>query len=271
MDEAPAPYLLDGEAEVERLRIQARLYEPPAEALLDAIGVGAGWTCADLGCGAMGILAPLWRRVGTGGRVVGLDLVPAQVAAARAYVRDERLTGVEVELGDAFASDLPRGSFDLVHARALATTCGRERDLLAAMIDLARPGGVVALQEPAGNPPQFFPPCPAHDRIWSAVVDAFADAGGDLAVGLRTFDLLRRAGLRDVQARAFTAALHDRHPYMRNVLQAAASLRPRILRRALASAAGLDADLAACEERCADPATLYINYTMTQVWGRKAG
>lgn len=32
-----------------------------------------GWRCLDLGCGAMGILGPLSRRVGPDGSVVGLD------------------------------------------------------------------------------------------------------------------------------------------------------------------------------------------------------
>jgi hypothetical protein len=52
-------YLLaGGSAELERLRLQARVWEPEAEALLDRIGVQAGWRCVDLGCGAMGF----WGR-----------------------------------------------------------------------------------------------------------------------------------------------------------------------------------------------------------------
>jgi hypothetical protein len=57
-------------AELERLRLQARVWEPEAEALLDRIGVTAGWSCADLGCGPVGILGPLSHRVGEMQRLV---------------------------------------------------------------------------------------------------------------------------------------------------------------------------------------------------------
>jgi trans-aconitate methyltransferase len=87
MDQSSAQYLLAGSAsELERLRLQARVREPEAEAILDQIGIQTGWSCIDLGCGAMGILDPLSRRVGASGRVIGVDNDQKQLAAARAYV-----------------------------------------------------------------------------------------------------------------------------------------------------------------------------------------
>lgn len=65
-------YILSNSAEAERLRVQARIWEHDVELLLDQIGVRPGWNCLDLGCGAIGILAPLSRRVGPGGRVWAL-------------------------------------------------------------------------------------------------------------------------------------------------------------------------------------------------------
>jgi hypothetical protein len=57
--------LASGATELERLRLQARVWEPETERWLDEIGIQQGWACADLGCGAMGIIGPLSRRVGT--------------------------------------------------------------------------------------------------------------------------------------------------------------------------------------------------------------
>lgn len=74
--------------------MQARVWEPAAERLLDDIGIAPGWRCLDLGCGSMGILGPLSRRVGPAGQVVGIDRDAQQLAAARAYVDQERLTNV---------------------------------------------------------------------------------------------------------------------------------------------------------------------------------
>ena len=50
---ADAYLLSSGAAELERLRLQARVWEPEAEHLLDRIGVEPGWRCLDLGCGGM--------------------------------------------------------------------------------------------------------------------------------------------------------------------------------------------------------------------------
>ena len=69
-------YILASPVERERLQLQARLWEPHVERMLDQIGIAPGSTCLDVGCGAMGILDPLSRRVGPRGRVVGIDINP---------------------------------------------------------------------------------------------------------------------------------------------------------------------------------------------------
>lgn len=269
MTTAGDAYLLSsGAAELERLRLQARVWEPEAEQLLDRIGVASGWRCLDLGCGAMGILGPLSRRVGPGGHVVGVDRDPQQLAAARACVQEAGLTNVEVLDRDAYATGLPDQSFDLVHVRFVFAPVGRGDALLAEMRRLARPGGVLAIQEPDASCWQCHPPRPAWDRLKAAILAAFAAGGGDFNAGLRTYDLLRRAGLEDVQVRAAVVALQDRHPYMWLPVQFATSLRQRIIDGGLLSAAELDEHLAACEAIAQDPATWVTTFIVTQVWGR---
>jgi hypothetical protein len=49
-------YLLASAMEAERLQLQAQVWQPAAEEMLDAIGIQPGWFCLDLGCGAMGFL-----------------------------------------------------------------------------------------------------------------------------------------------------------------------------------------------------------------------
>lgn len=73
----------------------------------DNVGIQPGWHCLDLGCGAMGILGPLSRRVGPAGLVTGVDRDAQQLAAARAYVADDGLSNVKIIEADAFASALP--------------------------------------------------------------------------------------------------------------------------------------------------------------------
>jgi SAM-dependent methyltransferase len=264
-------YLLaGGAAELERLRLQARVWEPEADAMLDRIGVVKGWRCADLGCGAMGILGPLSRRVGESGRVIGIDLEPRQLKAAADYVAEEGLDNVEVLERDVYKSGLPRGAFDLVHARFVMAPGGREDELLREMHALAKPGGVLALQEPDATSWACFPPRPAWTILKTAILKAFRAGGGDFDAGQRTHGLLRRLGLRDVHVRAAVIALPSGHPYLRLPVQLAASLRPRILAGGLLSESQLDTAIAECEAIAHDPETMGLTFTVTQVWGRVA-
>ena len=84
----PSDYLLmSGEGEMQRLRLQAQVWEPAAVDFLASMNVQPGWKALDLGCGAMGVLRPLSRLVGDTGTVAGLDSDATQLAAARSFVR----------------------------------------------------------------------------------------------------------------------------------------------------------------------------------------
>jgi SAM-dependent methyltransferase len=263
-------YLMGGrESELERLRLQARVWEPEVEAFLDRVGVEPGWRCADLGCGALGILGPLSRRVGRSGRVVGVENDRVQLEGARAALEEEGWKNVEIAEDDAYRTRLPRASFDLVHVRFLFAPGGRDPELLKEMLELARPGGVLAVQEPDTSSWSCQPPRPAWDRLTGTVREAFRLGGGDLDAGRRTFDLLRDAGVVDLRLRAAVLGLKDRNPYLRLPAMFATSLRPRILEAGLLTAAELDEAIAAVDAIADDPATTGLSYVVTQVWGRK--
>lgn len=187
MTSPPEQYLLaGGAAELERLQLQARVWEPEAERMLDLIGIAPGWRCLDAGCGAMGILGPLSRRVGPAGRVIGIDLEAQQLAAARAFIHDAGLENVEIVEQDAYHTAFPRGSFDLVHVRFVFAQVGRDEELLHEIVGLARPGGIVAIQEPDATCWTCVPAHPAWDRLKGAILTAFRLGGGDFNVGQRT-------------------------------------------------------------------------------------
>jgi SAM-dependent methyltransferase len=270
MADASENYLLaGGTAELERLQLQARVWEPEAEVMLDHISLEAGWQCLDLGCGAMGILGPLSRRVGPTGQVVGVDLDAMQLAAARAFIQEAGLHNVEIVEQDAYHTAFPRESFDLVHARFVFAPVGRDEELLREMVALTKPGGVVAIQEPDATCWNCFPQHEAWDRLKGAILAAFKQGGGDFDAGQRTYGMLRQAGLEEVRIRAAVVALHNGHPYMRLPIQFATSLRRRILDAGLLTEVELDEALATCEEIAKNPETFVMSFIVTQVWGHK--
>ena len=64
-------YLLAGQvSEVERLKLQSRVWEPAGRRLLDAFGDGRGGRAVDIGCGVLGWLRLLSEWLGPDGEVV---------------------------------------------------------------------------------------------------------------------------------------------------------------------------------------------------------
>jgi hypothetical protein len=217
----------------------------------------------------MGILGPLSKRVGAEGKVVGVDLDPKQLDAARAYVEQEGLKNVDVLQRDAYNTGLPRASFDFVHARFILAPLGRDNDLLREMSALTRPGGIMASEEPDGSSWNCYAPNINWDTLKNAIIHIFSLGGGDFNAGRKTYALLRQAGLEDVRIRAVVLPLESGHPYTRLPIQLATSLRQRILDAGLLTEVELDYAIDECERILKDPDTCVITYALIQVWGRK--
>jgi SAM-dependent methyltransferase len=264
-----ASYVFREADEAERLCLQAEVWEPAAERMLGRIGVAAGAHCVDLGCGPRGILGPLARRAGPRGHVVGVELLAAQLGAARARAREEGIGAVEIVEADAWDTRLPRAAFDLVHERFLIAPLGRGEELLQEMIALARPGGVVALEEPIHASWEYLPPSPVWTRVKGVFEAVFPRFGGDASAGRSIVGLLRRLGLAEVRVDAAVVGLQDRHPYLRTPLAGLSAMRRYIVEAGLMSDLEIEDALLEMERIAADPETHGITFTLAQAWGRK--
>ncbi len=63
-DKASNYLLASNSDEMQRLRLQAQVWEPAATEFLAGLNISPGSRVLDLGCGAMGVLEPLSRLVG---------------------------------------------------------------------------------------------------------------------------------------------------------------------------------------------------------------
>jgi SAM-dependent methyltransferase len=237
--------------------------------MLDRIGVGPGWACLDLGCGAGGILELRGPRVGPTGRVVGLDADRGMLAAAREWVRGHGLGNVALVASDAYRPALRPGRFDLVHVRFLASTAGRADVLVREALGLVKPGGVLAFQEPDTETLTCHPAHPAWDRLKRALQAAFESTGGDTRIGQRLYRLLRAAGLEGVAYRPFLVGVTSGEALTDYLPATAESLRSALLRKGLIGERELDEAIAACRRHLADPDTVFTTYLVVQAWGRR--
>ena len=201
---------------------------------------------------------------------MGLDADPVLLEAARTSMEALQLTNVVLLEGDAYRSGLPPDTFDLVHVRYLAGTAGQPGALLEEAVRLARPGGVVAFEEPDTDTLSCHPPHPAWDRLKTALEDGFARVGADTRLAKRLYRLFRETGLEDVRYRPFLVGVTSGEPMADYLPSTIESIRSTLVDRGIIAEAELDTALAACRRHLADPATVSTSFLTAQVWGRKA-
>lgn len=101
--------------------VVTRLSRPLREDAVDALDLAGGETVLDVGCGPGTNFGPLREAVGTGGRVVGLDLSRGMVRRARERVREAGWGNVTVVRADATDPPLADGRFDAAVATLALT------------------------------------------------------------------------------------------------------------------------------------------------------
>lgn len=247
------------------LQLQARVWEPAAERLLQALALPRGAMVLDVGCGPQGWLRPLQRAVAPAGTVVGADIDQRLLDAAAAFCTAQSLYDVELVRDDLFASRLEPRSFDLVHARLQQAALGRPQQQIQALRQLVRPGGWLVLEEPDTGSWRLHPDGTATADLQALLVRALAVGGGDLDAGRRLPGLLRDAGLAP-QWRAEVVALEPGHPYLALPLHMAQAVRALLV--GLAGAERVATLLAACEQELARPGTWGTSFTLVQAWTR---
>ena len=109
---------------------------------IDALGLGSGDIVLDIGCGAGQTLLQLAARVGTEGRVIGVDVAPLLLEIARR--RTAPLRQVRVIQADAQSLNLPAGSVDAVFSRFGVMTFNDPVAAFANFRRILRPSGALA-------------------------------------------------------------------------------------------------------------------------------
>jgi SAM-dependent methyltransferase len=261
-------YLLANQpSELERLQLQARVWEPSGRQVLSKVGDGSGLRALDVGCGAMGWVRILSEWVGPSGQVVGGDVDESLLDAARSFLEAEGISNVELVVDDLFESKLESQSFDLIHARYLIAPLGRGRDQVASYRRLVRPGGSLVLEEWDLGSWHFNPPAPAAERLIQLLAEIFATLGGEAGRGLP--ELLREIGIEGPGIDAHVIALKPGHAYLRLPLQFSVALESRLLETL--SEDELASLRREVETELAEPGRWGTTFTLIQSWGMVEG
>ena len=263
-------YLLgDSRTETDRLRAQARLWDPTAHALFDRLKIRRGMRVLEIGPGAGSLHRALRRRV--------RGAVDAVEPSERFADGIERLAARDgfghSGLWRANLSDvrLPRRRYDVVFARwvflFLPDPAAHVRQLAKAL----RPGGLLAIEDYQRETLRMIPPPAAWERFLAADRAFFETQGGDASIGARLPALFKKAGLEVVDVTPTVKSGHPGSPVW-NWLSAyfLGGVIDRLVGRAgftAADARQLTRDWMAASE---EPASLLMGPALIDVVGRRS-
>lgn len=173
----------------------------PREAVVNSFGCGnplafsavqPGQVVLDLGSGAGIDLLLAAKKVGAGGRVIGVDMTDQMIAEARQNVAAAGLENVEVRKG--IIEDLPvdDGSVDWVISNCVINLSPEKQRVFAEIARVLRPGGAMLVSDIVAE--ELPPDLTGDRRVYSACL-----AG---AISEKTYLAgLRHAGLEKVEVR----------------------------------------------------------------------
>lgn len=252
-----------GLADAQRLARQAHVMAQATEAFLARVGLASGWSCLDVGCGDGQVTIAMAR---VGARAVGADvddeaLDIAREAAERAGVRADFVHA------DA-ARAVERDAFDLAYARLLLGHLVDPSAAVRAMAAEVRPGGAVAVEELFLGTLGSDPPVPALDRLQEVYGATLRYHGADPTIGPRLRAILSAAGLEAVQEDTVVNRMNtvDDKLFLAQLVR---NMRASMLEAGAATADEIDALEADVAQAARDPASVWHQARVHQVWGRR--
>jgi ubiquinone/menaquinone biosynthesis C-methylase UbiE len=182
--------------EYERLRAQARVWEPSTGRLLDQVGLAPGASCLDAGCGPGETMRAMADRVGPTGRVHGIDADASlgAIALERLHGAGNRQCSFEPHDLTA-AAPIPGGPFDVVYARLLLFHLRERAAVVGRLWDALAPGGHLIVQDYDLRGMCVLPALDSVNEVMRVFMEAFTAAGCDVHVGARLPELFARAGV----------------------------------------------------------------------------
>ncbi|MGH3378204.1 MAG: class I SAM-dependent methyltransferase [Actinoallomurus sp.] len=254
------------ERETERLRTNEAIWDPGTIEGFERLGVAPGWSCLEIGAGNGSAARWLADRVGLGsgaapvGRVVAVDLETERLD----WIGEH---GVEVWRQDLRTDELPRDTFDLIHARMLVQHLEDRKAAVDRMIGALAPGGVLFLEDTDSLP--LFRSATAEDflaDIRSAGYGLMRESGHEPRGGHFDLQMLLASELTDVSAQGRVVMVQGGSDQARHYMLWLEYMRSKIVGAGLLGHERIDQAI----EEMADPANHWTSQVMLSVVGRKA-
>jgi len=261
---AATGYVFDNTSRVAEARYRelSRVYDENTMRHIEQRGIDRRWSCLEIGGGGGSIASWLCTRVGVRGRVLATDLNPR-------FLEDLSYTNLEVRRHDIRTEGLPKGEFDLAHARLVLIHLPDREVALKQMIDSLKTGGWIVVEEfdaltflpePAVNPGE------ANLRVRQAFDEALTARGVDLHCGRLLAHELKANGLVQVGVEATVSLWGGKSTGTSLMKLNFEEMREPMVSSGLISREEFEADL----KRIDEEDFLMPSPMMWTVWGRKS-
>jgi len=196
----------DDQAELEqtRLRLLGATRDPRTFAVFARAGVGPGWHCLEVGAGAGTVTAWLAAKVGSRGSVLATDI--------ETRFHAEPPGNVTLLRHDIVNEPLPRGDFDLVHARAVLQHIPEREVVLDTLLAAARPGGTLVVEESDFRAFEAQPLPEPYATVHQIMSSTEFTPWREPHFGSRLVSLLRARGLDDIDVTGDSWAMRPGEP-----------------------------------------------------------
>ncbi len=251
----------------ERLRMLARVMQPFTHALFERIGIREGMACLDAGCGGGDVTFDLARRVGSTGRVVGIDLDQIKLGLARDEATALGLDNVSFRRAEIGACDFDP-EFDVIYSRFLLTHLPDPVAAIARMRHWLKPGGMLIVEDIDFTGHFCHPESPALRRYVDLYRQAVQRRGGDPHIGPRVPGLLVDAGFDGVAMHVVQPAGISGQVKLLNAVTME-NIADSVIADGLASPAEVEQIVTELYDFARRPRTVVSISRVVQTWGRK--
>ena len=263
-------YVFDQAWQKERNRLSALefLFDHASRRILSDLGVGPGWRCLEVGCGAGSMALWLAAQVGKTGHVLATDLDTR-------FLEGHGRANLDVRTHNIVTDSIDEAAFDLIHARAVLVHLPDRDQVLKRLVAALRPGGWLLIEDvdfggaTAGVLGHYVtgPPSEqaAMERLYQAVAAVFAANGADPSYGSRLTGALAEAGLAQVTAELHTPVVSGGSEQW--VRGSAEQLAERLVATGITTADDIQWFL----DASAKPGIYYLPPLMVSAWGQRDG
>jgi ubiquinone/menaquinone biosynthesis C-methylase UbiE len=260
-------YVLRGGSQgAERLRLLAAVKWPTTKTLLERAGLRQGMSCLDVGCGIGAVAICMVEWVGPKGSVVGMDIDERCVQLARLEAQQ---LGWNVDFRVGSATDLKEtADYNLVFGRFVLTHLHEPERALQRMVAVARPGGVVVVEDIQFTGHFGYPACPAFDRYVTLYQEVVQKKGGDPNIGPRLPGMFLDAGLAEIDMEVIQPT-YRQGPGKQIAAVTMEHIREAVVGAGLASNEEVDRIVAELGSFAGNPRTMMSLPRIFQVWGKR--